>query len=417
MSKSLSCCVIKRSGKPKTQPAILCLLALLATTAACDLEDQIRKASDAATSTPYVDETRTTTTKQPHVPLYRIPVLTLVFLPLGEDGRLARNIVGSDLPNNMLDTSLISQKIDSLEDDYIETIRNASRFRGYDNPDATPSVGHVRIARLVFAEAVPVLTDGTYRTDKKKYLGWVNICDYVDNQGIREVWVWMYHNDGVATPIESDMSMGTAIEEFWTHPDYGDISNSYRLDTLPVCESTYTVYEFNYGRSAAMMLHSFGHQIEAIMGHMDWNLFWGGFAGYSGEERGRFPTRCGSVHWTPNSTTENVSWDENDAGVRSDCQTWNPDLPGEPEMVGCRTWFADECVGDEGKAYLTWWMQSLPGRGNELTLNGREMRNWWEFIGDFDSAIKAGESLTYPQTPHPLSAAPPSLHPPDKRTR
>lgn len=78
----------------------------------------------------------------------------------------------------------------------------------------------------------------------------------------------------------------------------------------------------------------------------------------------------------------------------TDCMTWNPDVPGQQVTVSCRTWFEGECVPGEMSPWQTWWMQSLPGWQNGLSVDGRQMRNWWDFIGDFDSAIRAGRSLT-----------------------
>lgn len=38
-------------------------------------------------------------------------------------------------------------------------------------------------------------------------------------------------------------------------------------------------------------------------------------------------------------------------------------------------------------------MQNLPGRDNGLTYRGRDVRNWWHFVGDFDAAMAEGKSL------------------------
>jgi hypothetical protein len=39
-------------------------------------------------------------------------------------------------------------------------------------------------------------------------------------------------------------------------------------------------------------------------------------------------------------------------------------------------------------------MQNIPGKDNGLTYQNNPLRNWWEFIGDFDAAIAQGKSLT-----------------------
>ena len=403
----------------------LCLVALLLPLTACDLEERIREAAEAASGTsgadadpdpdpdtpgtsqpesptPPTTTTSTTAPLDPEAPLYEVPVITLAFLPLGDDGRIAREVVGHDLPDSMLELDAVRKKILKQEAEHVELIKRSSRFRGYKNPTARPSIGYSVRERLEYIEKIPILADNPrYLTDKMAYLNRINVCDYVDKQGIKEVWVWMYHNDGVAAPIESDMSMGTLIAALWSHSNYGDISNSYRRNNMPICNNTYTVYEFNYGRGTDTMQHNLGHQLEAIMSYMDRDLFIEDFVGYS--DLGNqdipehslgvpVPRRCGNLHFTPGSMDEYVSWNEEE--VLSDCATWNPDGPSEPHFVSCRTWFFGDCIPGEMIPWQTWWMQSLPGWENGLTYKGREMRNWWDFIGDFDAAFSEGRSLT-----------------------
>lgn len=106
----------------------------------------------------------------------------------------------------------------------------------------------------------------------------LDVCDYVENQEVKEVWKWMYHTNAIA-PIESNMS-----------GPFGDISNSYRQDDLPMCGKTYTVYNYNYGRTVSEATENHMHQIEHILNYIDgrdvtpsnqWDelLFWGNFVG------------------------------------------------------------------------------------------------------------------------------------------
>jgi len=39
-------------------------------------------------------------------------------------------------------------------------------------------------------------------------------------------------------------------------------------------------------------------------------------------------------------------------------------------------------------------MQNIPGKDNNLVYQGKTLRNWWDFYGDFDAAISEGKSLT-----------------------
>src|SRR5262249_49658648 len=74
-----------------------------------------------------------------------------------------------------------------------------------------------------------------------------NICDQVDHRGVREVWIWMYHTDRTVID-ESNMAMGRKSRRYWNHGTYGDVSNSLQRNDMPVCQSTYTTYDYNYSR-------------------------------------------------------------------------------------------------------------------------------------------------------------------------
>ena len=91
-------------------------------------------------------------------------------------------------------------------------------------------------------------------------------------------------------------------------PLTGDISNSNRDNTdLPVYNSTYTVYGQNFRRTQAEAVHNHGHQLEAILSHVNHlqygntDLFWKKFVGQ--DENEDFITgRVGWTHMPPNTT-------------------------------------------------------------------------------------------------------------------
>ena len=50
----------------------------------------------------------------------------------------------------------------------------------------------------------------------------------------------------------------------------------------------------------------------------------------------------------------------------------------------------------EQKAESQWyiyWMQNMPGAGNQIPYGGTTMENWWMFASDWDTAIPAGKGL------------------------
>ena len=69
--------------------------------------------------------------------------------------------------------------------------------------------------------------------------------DGVETKGVKEVWIWGYHFKDIA-PVESNLSS----------PITGDISNSFRHpDDLPVYDRSYTLYNYNFTRTASESVH------------------------------------------------------------------------------------------------------------------------------------------------------------------
>lgn len=227
-----------------------------------------------------------------------------------------------------------------------------------------------------------------FRPDYKKILNAINICDYVDGKGVNQVWLWSYHT-GIIEPAESDMSMGTDSKPFWNHDTYGDVSNSEQSDDLPVCKRTYVLYNYNYQRGLGEMLEDHGHHIEAVLRFADYDLFWNKFVAPHGET-GRV-NNCGWMHAPPNvSDNDQYNWTSKTT-VLSACKDWKPLGDGTAvKSIDCSEW---GCANDTGASYKIWWMQNLPGINNDLTYQGKNLRNWRAFIGDFDQAIVAGKTF------------------------
>jgi PGF-pre-PGF domain-containing protein len=273
---------------------------------------------------------------------------------------------------------------------YVKLVVDAWRAN---NPQGTN--GQINLYEIDFSVetsgASAYSPDASSRANARYYLNREGICDYVDNKGVKEVWMWMYHSDSVY-PLESNMAMGRVISDHWNNDGFGDISNSAMDNDLPVCESTYTVYEFNYGRDLGEFMEDFGHQYERIFNFVDKDLFWNKFVGPYGNDAGA--RRCGWTHYTPNGKGD-YDWNSREL-VLSDCADWRPDGTGAAVLVNCETWSDNQCKYDGGVAWKTWWMQNFPGKGNDLIYRSQQLRNWWEFIGDFDSAIQRGTLLTEP---------------------
>ncbi|MCH8741587.1 hypothetical protein IH779_01675 [Patescibacteria group bacterium] len=322
----------------------------------------------------------------------QVPVLVLKYFPTPDEiitigGTIAEKRAGINLITNQL----------------VSTLEEGSIYHGYKDPTATPSFDYSIVETKEFLEAVPLSSQFPERGDKflmfsDPTIGVADICtNYIDNPNVevREVWIWMYHIENTMLgdlfipktgPTESNMAMGTISQPYWNKDTYGDVSNSARVKDLPVCAKTYTVYEYNYTRGLAEALENHGHQLESVFAYADSSLFWSKFVGPTKNQPGL--RRCGNAHNPPNAEFE---YDRGNTTnfIETDCEDWKPDASGQTQIINCNTW---RCTTP---GYFVWWMQNMPGKNNNLTYQGKLLRNWWNFIGDFDQAVQKGRSLTY----------------------
>ena len=313
----------------------------------------------------------------------QVPVLVLSYFPTTDGVNLDTSITGygSSIVN-------VRNKVAQININLSNALESGSTYHGYNDPGATPALDYSIYEAKEFLEPIPQQSEIPKHADNYKIfsdptIGVADICDYVDNAGVKEVWIWMYHTANT-TPIESNMAMGNISSQYWNFASYGDVSNSAQRDDVPVCNKSYTVYDYNYSRSAAEAMENHGHQIERMMGFIDGGLFFTKFVGPLFSQTG--DRHCGNAHNPPNAQFE---YNRNNLNfVDTDCQDWNPDLDGQISSINCQTW------GCTTVGWMTWWMQNMPGKDNPLTYNGGPMRNWWEFIGDFDAALTLGKTFT-----------------------
>ncbi len=211
----------------------------------------------------------------------------------------------------------------------------------------------------------------------------INICNYVDNLGLKEVWLFGYHWGSIA-PAESYMA-----------GPYGNIANSYLVNNMPICSKTYILYNYNYGRGTNEAVHNHGHQFGKMFKHVGDPLFENNFIGPfstygSNDGSGTNYHRCGWTHVPPNTGFEYDYANTRDSWT--DCEDWTPNGTGQKVNINCNEW---QCL--EAKFHV-WRWQNMPGLSNP----NPELSNWWDFIGDFDNAKATAEKLYYPPpTPTP----------------
>jgi hypothetical protein len=225
-----------------------------------------------------------------------IPVVVVSYFPI--DGLNIDKHVTGDWGAPYLDTKA---KCEKLTTDLVAALGNGSRFRGYKDAATKPSLKYEVVARFEFKKGLPVCDlkpgEKVPMTDYNAIMREIGIKNWVENKGVKEVWIWGYHG-GVLNLWESNMSS-----------PYGDTSNSSRDDKdLPVLKSTYTVYHYNYQRGLGEAIEDHMHQLEALLNHIDgrdtapaekWPelLFWGKFVGSDVSHKiATNPARCGWTH-------------------------------------------------------------------------------------------------------------------------
>jgi hypothetical protein len=270
----------------------------------------------------------------------------------------------------------------------IAALEEGSRYLGFRDSEAVPSLHYRVVGSLEFLEPLPTLERGGNRaplTNYRAILDRVDIRDWVEGRGVKEVWIWAYHG-GKVDLWESNMAS-----------PFGDVSNSDRDEQdLPVLRTTYTVYHYNYQRGVSEAVENHMHQIEAVLNHVDgrdrtppaqWPdlLFWGRFVGSDHSHKIIRPG-CGWAHYPPNGERD-YDW-ANPRYVETDMDDWKPDGTGKKTRMNAERW------GGNSLRWFIYWMQHLPGPGNGLTFHGKSLRNWWVFIGDYDRARGTSMGLT-----------------------
>lgn len=298
---------------------------------------------------------------------YRLPVLILKYFPPDpyDQNKIDRTVTGTDLPEGTT-VEQLRQKITVLNSELINSLQKGSSFHGYQNAVAKPVLNYSILEEKEFLKPVPVETVSDPKpADHQKILKEENfdICDYVENKAVKEVWLWMYHS-GQTSPVES-----------YQRGPFGGVGNGFM--NLPLCRKTYTVYDYNYGRGVAEALEDHTHHFEALFRQIN-NTIWDKFVGGANE-----PFACGWTHCPPNvmAVCANHQYDwKNETVVKSDCEDWRRERDGQAKEVSCHTWDGANCTDNGGVNFKIWWMQNLP-------------QAWWEFIGDFDTTMKLGKTL------------------------
>ncbi len=295
-------------------------------------------------------------------------------------------------------------------------MEEGTRYHGYKVPGAKPSLGYRCVRYVTVLEDIPpgksAGSPNTFFPDYGKIVEQVGGKRLVDQQGVKEFWVYHWHH-GSIVPIETNLASRVS----------GDISNSDRLDDLPLYDKTYMVVGVNFNRGPDKHVHNIGHQLEAVLSFINQrqdgntNLFNQQFCGQ--DAKGKFqPGRCGNCHFPPNATKDYDYF--NPTQVLSDCEDWSPQGTGMKKPISFQTWerLPYRCptgdkirqpgtiLEDDAWWYL-YWFQNLPGHESRIAHPKGEITNWWRFLGDWDGALREGYGLWSPRPSRTIQQAVP----------
>lgn len=287
---------------------------------------------------------------------------------------------------------MLEDWVTRMIDTALSAITAGSRYRHSLNPSAPASLHYTQLQDHRYGAAVPfksgILPSGDL-IDLNRILQDHNVCDLVDNKNVREIWI-----------MKTSMVEGLAHPEFYiSSPQYSHWQQmNWLSNPAPVCHKTYTVVVHDMERWD-LLLHVWYHAVEATMRMVDEPLFrlWQGpcdsnWGCYPGSVDAGKIARCGNCHNAPNARSEYDIVNPNP--VLSDCLDFNPDGPGgfgAVTQISCHLWGcsgASSIESNSATQYTPWNLQFMPGHGNEITHEGKLLRNWWDAYVEFDTVIE-----------------------------
>lgn len=349
--------------------------------------------SPTQSSTPTSTPTNTPTpTSTPQLDPADVPILLLAYYPPDPNNSEYLDPEETGIANERIFD--VQNRVQSMAVNGIDIISDATRYRGYGNSTAPVFLNYYVFHQQEYFYAMPrghQLPWGPYRPNYGLIMRDIDVCNYVDTNGVKEVWIYGYHSSFIE-PDESKMSS-----------KYGDISNAWPKDEyineefrLPRCANSYVMYNFNYGRGVETNIHNRIHQIESVISYADIadTIFWNDFSELVFQDTTHnYFSSCGNAHYTPNwSDASAHAYQYALQGSRkNNCETWHPnDNQTTYVSANCSQWDCSEVQ------FYKWFMQNMPGYNNGIQHEDKTMRNWWEAMYDFNHFIDAGRGLYSP---------------------
>ena len=131
--------------------------------------------------------------------LNEIPVVIMRFLPTADGVNLDVSKAPDFWDLGEITLKDLKSKIDLFDKRVKFMLEEGTRFRGYKNANAVPSIGYRVVEYITVYEQTPKgpinthLKDGTplYSPDYHKIFERFNMEHYVNNLGVKEIWIWM----------------------------------------------------------------------------------------------------------------------------------------------------------------------------------------------------------------------------------
>lgn len=262
--------------------------------------------------------------------------------------------------------------------EFLAGLRQASTWHGYANPDGQPALGYKTYGGSVMRlyETPPYRSD-TGQFDYAAVYARFDLCTKIQQGLVDEVWIW-------------ESGDGNAWEWVTNGPNWSWTWGS----NVPNCGRTVTTLNLNYQREIDVAYESYTHRLEgAFMTHFPCDFYtdtwpWTGSPSQCNglvSDRFGFVARpfagnhsvgvCGDAHHPPNILDNREYIYDDPAAVQSICKDWQWDGSGKVSTFSCTEW------GCTHQGFHIWWMQNLPGYGNNnRDRYGNWMPNWWESL-------------------------------------
>lgn len=350
-----------------------------------------------------------------------VPILILNLFPT-KDGVLHDDSSGPSNYWEVQNPDLTKTK-EKVRQDLIlskQIVEYGTRFRDYGKNQINPYICLEVVDYInVYSWNLVEWVNGRKTLDYNELFEKINLRNYVNNLGVKEVWITHFPKDEYPSIINSSYNDPNT---FWSIPESnmsspitGDISNSYRIQNdLPIYQNSYVVYGNSGHRGVDTNIHNRGHQIESQLRYIEKNkkpneeLFWNSFVGVNNGSSVR-NSRSGNTHFPPNGESDYDYCQS--STIESDIKEWSPQ-GGKQEVVNCDTWtninydinMTVQNVNDQFNydsdphtKWLLFWFQSIPGEDNNISYLREnveyKLTNWWDLFYNWDESIKTGKTL------------------------